>query len=59
MSPLKLMARMVANSLFNWDVLRNRDNKLCVHVDDVFLMWEASGGLHLTQRWSEEDVAGQ
>ena len=58
-SPLKLMARMVANSLFNWDVLRNRDNKLCVHVDDVFLMWEASGGLHLTQRWSEEDVTGQ
>ena len=54
---LKTMARMVANSLFKWDILRDKNNTIVSHGDDVFLMWECES-LHMVQRWSSEDIKG-
>jgi len=50
----KLLGRGIANSLFNWDVLRDKQNTKVGHGDELTLIFHMEK-FPLRQRWSEED----
>jgi len=50
----KLLGRGIANSLFNWDVLRDKQNTKVGHGDELTLIFRMEK-FPLRQRWSEED----
>ena len=56
-SMLKIVARCLANSLFKWDVLRDKQHTDVCHTDETSMIFQFEG-VAFRQRWSPTDFQG-